>query len=92
MRFSQCTPLAEVCRCRHGRPGVRGDELLVLDGRLFSPRFNQPSMNSTIGRARRHEATRRASTEDDEPANRTAPRSPFTMGGSLNAPAAARSC
>ena len=33
-----------------------------LKGRLFSPRFNQPSMISTIGRARRCEATRRAST------------------------------
>ena len=43
-------------------PSDDGDELLVVEGRLFSPRFNQPSTSATIGRARRPEATRRAST------------------------------
>src|SRR5271155_4443533 len=57
-----------------------GDELPVVEGSLFSPRFNLPSMNSTIGRACRAEAIRRASTSVAGPI-RCEPRSRWPSSG-----------
>jgi uncharacterized protein (UPF0335 family) len=63
-----------------------GDELPVVGGSLFSRHFNQPSVYSTIERARRVEAIRRASTSVAGPI-RCEPRWRWPSSGQRESPA-----
>ena len=75
----------------HERAAQRqaGVKLPVVEGGLFSPRFNLPSMNSTVGRARRAEAIRRGSTGVAGPI-RCDPRSRWPSFGRREPPASCR--